>query len=399
MGGIAGRKRGKSPKAIALLSGGLDSTLAVKLMLDQGIEVEALNFVTPFCTCNRRGRCEAVHVAEVEVAEGSLYPGPPAILNAISEQGGGRNGVFEMIKEDIQTVFAKDPAAKTVWEVIFCYPGLHAIWLHRIAHFLWRHKLLFLARFLSHINRLLTGIEIHPGAKIGRRFFIDHGMGVVIGETAEIGDDVLMYQGVVLGGTSLEKKKRHPTIGDNVVIGAGAIVLGPITVGDGAKIGAGSVVIKPVPPGTTVVGVPAKLAGPKEPRPGVDLEHGKLPDPVLKAISELLDRQSKLEERMRELERAVPRLVPMVPAEEISEEKIRQALREVIDPEAGINVVDLGLIREIVLNGNKVEVRMVLTSPACPLAGYLIEQVRRKVKGLSGAEKVEVTLLDEPWGV
>jgi len=159
---------------------------------------------------------------------------------------------------------------------------------------------LLLSRFARHlaasdINRLLTGIEIHPRAKIGRRFFIDHGMGVVIGETAEIGDDVLMYQGVVLGGTSLEKTKRHPTIEDNVVIGTGATVLGPIIVGRGARIGAGSVVIKPVPPGATVVGVPARIAGPKEEeRPEVDLEHGKLPDPVLSAISESLDRQSRL---------------------------------------------------------------------------------------------------------
>ncbi|TET83745.1 MAG: serine O-acetyltransferase, partial [Desulfobacteraceae bacterium] len=130
------------------------------------------------------------------------------------------------MQEDIQTVFAKDPAAKSLSEVIFCYPGLHAIWVHRIAHFLWKHKLFFIARFISHINRFLVGIEIHPGANIGRRFFIDHGMGVVIGKTAEIGDDVLLYQGVVLGGTTLEKKKRHPTLGNNVVVGAGAILLG-----------------------------------------------------------------------------------------------------------------------------------------------------------------------------
>ncbi len=307
--------------------------------------------------------------------------------------------MFERIKEDIQTVFDKDPAAKTVWEVIFCYPGLHALWLHRIAHFLWERKLLFLARLLSHTNRFLTGIEIHPGAKIGGRFFIDHGSGVVIGETAEIGDDVLMYQGVVLGGTSLEKKKRHPTIGDNVVIGTGATVLGPITIGDNAKIGAGSVVIKPVPPGATVVGVPGRIAGPKEPaRPEVDLEHGKLPDPVLRAISEALEGQNKLEERVRALERALPR-----PAAEegkmapVTGEEIREALKEVIDPEVGISVVDLGLIREIAINGSKVEVRMVLTTPACPLVGYLVEQVRRKAERVEGVGKVEVTILDEPW--
>jgi serine O-acetyltransferase len=220
--------------------------------------------------------------------------------------------MFEMIKEDIQTVFAKDPAAKTTWEVVFCYPGLHAIWLHRIAHFLWRRRLLFLGRLLSHISRLLTGIEIHPGAKIGRRFFIDHGMGVVIGETTEIGDDVLMYQGVVLGGTSLEKIKRHPTIEDNVIIGAGATVLGPVIVGRGAKIGAGSVVVKPVSARATVVGVPARIAGSEEVEgPKVDLEHGKLPDPVLRAISESLERQSRLEERVRQLEMALAWIAPL----------------------------------------------------------------------------------------
>ncbi|MBI4656910.1 MAG: serine O-acetyltransferase [Elusimicrobia bacterium] len=160
--------------------------------------------------------------------------------------------------EDVRTVFLKDPAAKNILEVLFCYPGLHAMWLHRMAHFLWKLKLHFPARFLSHVNRFLTGIEIHPGAQIGRRFFIDHGMGIVIGETTEIGDDVLMYQGVVLGGTSLEKKKRHPTVGSGVVIGSGAIVLGAIRIGDRSRIGAGSVVLKEVPPDTTVFGIPAK---------------------------------------------------------------------------------------------------------------------------------------------
>lgn len=314
--------------------------------------------------------------------------------------------MFRLMREDVETVFAKDPAARTLGEVIFCYPGLHAIWLHRVAHWLWQHKLHFLGRLLSHVNRFLTGIEIHPGARIGRRFFIDHGSGVVIGETAEIGDDVLMYQGVVLGGTSLEKRKRHPTIGNNVVIGAGAILLGPITVGDEAKVGAGSVVIKPVPAGTTVVGVPGRIAGSKGSRPRVDLEHGKLSDPVLRAISEVLEGQSKLEEKVRTLERALPRLRPepvrgpaakegkMAP---ITEGEIRQALKEVIDPEVGISVVDLGLIKEIAINDSKVEVRMVLTTPACPLVGYLVEQVRRRVEGVEGIERVEVTILDEPW--
>ena len=160
--------------------------------------------------------------------------------------------------EDIKTVFAEDPAARSFLEVLTCYPGLHAVWLHRVSHRLWTLGLRLPARFLSQAGRALTGIEIHPGATIGRRFFIDHGMGVVIGETTEIGDDVLMYQGVVLGGTSLEKKKRHPTVGNGVVIGAGAIVLGAINIGDHARIGAGSVVLKDVPRDTTVFGVPAK---------------------------------------------------------------------------------------------------------------------------------------------
>jgi serine O-acetyltransferase len=210
--------------------------------------------------------------------------------------------MFKTLREDIQTVFAKDPAARSVAEVLLCYPGLHALWLHRLAHFLWQHKLKLLARLLSHLNRFLTGIEIHPGAKIGRRFFIDHGAGVVIGETCEIGDDVLMYQGVVLGGTTLEKKKRHPTIGNNVVIGTGAVALGPITIGDGARIGSGSVVIKSVPPGATVVGVPGKIVGDRR-KPITDLEHGKLPDPVAEAIRLVLKEQDKLEERLKRLER------------------------------------------------------------------------------------------------
>jgi serine O-acetyltransferase len=209
--------------------------------------------------------------------------------------------LFKTLKEDIQTIFAKDPAARSVLEVIFCYPGLHALWFHRLAHFLWQHKLRFLARFLSHINRFLTGIEIHPGAKIGRRFFIDHGAGVVIGETAEIGDDVLMYQGVVLGGTTLKKEKRHPTVGNNVVIGTGAVALGAITIGDGARIGSGSVVVKSVPPGTTVVGIPGRIAEDRK-KPLIDLEHGKLPDPIAEAIRLVLKEQKKLEKRLKKLE-------------------------------------------------------------------------------------------------
>ncbi|MGD2207094.1 MAG: serine O-acetyltransferase [Anaerolineae bacterium] len=306
------------------------------------------------------------------------------------------------MREDIETVFAKDPAAKTIWEVLVCYPGLHAIWLHRLAHALRRRNLLFLGRLVSHLNRWLTGVEIHPGAAIGRRFFVDHGMGVVIGETAEIGDDVLMYQGAVLGGTSLEKTKRHPTIGHNVVIGASATVLGPITVGDNARIGAGSVVINPVPAGATVVGVPGRMAGRQSTEFGAELEHGQLPDPVLRALSETLDRQGRLEERMHRLEqRLAHTTTPTEAAAPLSAstlpEDIREALKEVLDPEVGINVVDLGLIRQIAYNGQGVEVRMVLTSPTCPLAGYLVEQVRRKVRSVMNGEQVEVVLVDEAW--
>jgi serine O-acetyltransferase len=157
--------------------------------------------------------------------------------------------MFKTIREDIHSVLKEDPAARNTLEVIFCYPGLHALWFHRAAHFLWQHHLKFFARLLSTFNRFLTNIDIHPGARIGRRFFIDHGAGVVIGETSEIGDDVLLYAGVVLGGTSLDKKKRHPTIGNRVVIGSGAIVLGAITIEDDVKIGSGSVVVKSVPAG------------------------------------------------------------------------------------------------------------------------------------------------------
>jgi serine O-acetyltransferase len=209
-----------------------------------------------------------------------------------------------MIREDIQTVFAKDPAARSLPEVLLCYPGLHAIWLHRLAHFLWGRGLLLPARFISHINRFLTGIEVHPGARIGRRFFIDHGMGVVIGETTEIGDDVLMYKGVVLGGVSLEKGKRHPTIGHGVVIGSDAIVLGPIEVGDGARIGSGSVVVKPVPAGATIVGVPGRVISVNGERCTrmFDLHHERLPDPMAEALTQLCDRIEDLETRLQRVE-------------------------------------------------------------------------------------------------
>jgi serine O-acetyltransferase len=264
--------------------------------------------------------------------------------------------MLNRMKEDIQTVFAKDPAARTVWEILCCYPGLHATWFHRLAHALWTCGLRFLGRLVSHVGRALT--------------------------------------------------KRHPTIADHVVIGAGATILGPITVGDGARIGAGSVVIKPVPPGTTVVGVPGHIAGlASSTESETDLlEHGQLPDPVLRTLSEILERQSKLEEKLGRLEETLPRveLPQLVGANggsngPGSQAGICSALRDVIDPEVGVNVVDLGLIREIKRNGDGVEIRMVLTSPAHPMAGYLVEQVRRKARQMTDGKSVEVVLLDEAW--
>ena len=210
--------------------------------------------------------------------------------------------MFKRLKREIEVIFERDPAARSVWEIFLCYPGFHAILFHHLAHFLWIHKVPLLPQLISHLSRFLTGIEIHPGAKIGRRFFIDHGMGVVIGETAEIGDDVLMYQGVVLGGTSLEKKKRHPTIGNNVVIGAGAIVLGAVNIGDRARIGAGSVVITDIPPDATAVGVPGRIGLGFSGKEIQALEHGKLPDPIADAIRFVMKRQGQLEERIKKLE-------------------------------------------------------------------------------------------------
>ena len=209
--------------------------------------------------------------------------------------------ILQDMKEVVQTVFAKDPAAHTLPEVLTCYPGLHALWAHRISHWLWGREHRFTARGFSHLSRFLTGIEIHPGAKIGRRVFIDHGMGVVIGETTEIGDDVLIYKGVVLGGTSLEKKKRHPTIGNHVVLGTGTTVLGPVSIGDSVRIGAGSVVIDSVPPGSTVVGVPGRVVRDGM-RAETDLNHGTLPDPVVQAIQDLRKDMSKLGKRLDTIE-------------------------------------------------------------------------------------------------
>jgi serine O-acetyltransferase len=227
------------------------------------------------------------------------------------------------IREDIRNVFTRDPAARNVVEVVLCYPGLHAIWMHRFAHWLWTLHLRLPARLVSQWSRFLTNIEIHPGAGIGRRFFIDHGAGVVIGETAEIGDDVLMYQGTSLAGTSLAKGKRHPTLQNQVVIGAGAIILGSIIIGEGARIGAGSVVVKPVPAGATVVGVPGRVV--EEHREHIlDLEHGKLPDPVAEAIRVVLGEQAELEVRLEKLEVGYGLSVP---AGELRD-KIREIMQE-----------------------------------------------------------------------
>jgi len=209
--------------------------------------------------------------------------------------------MFRTIKEQVQTIFREDPAARSVLEILLCYPGFHAIVLHRLAHKLYRLGVPLLPRLISQFGRAVTGIEIHPGAKIGRRFFIDHGMGVVIGETTEIGDDVLLYQGVTLGGTGKEKGKRHPTIGNHVVIGAGAKVLGNIRIGDHVKIGAGSVVIHPVPDHSTVVGIPGRVVRIAGVSVNDELEHGRLPDPEGQAIEELTRRLEQLEAQVRAL--------------------------------------------------------------------------------------------------
>lgn len=211
--------------------------------------------------------------------------------------------MLERLTEDIRTIRDRDPAAKNMVEVLLCYPGLHAIWFHRIAHALYCWEWFTTARLVSHFSRWFTGVEIHPGAKIGRRIFIDHGMGVVIGETTEIGDDCLIYKGVVLGGTTLEKKKRHPTLGNRVIIGSNSTVLGAIVIGDGARIGSGSVVVKSVPPGATVVGVPGRIVESLTPeKEDLDFEHGNLPDPFSDIMKMLLQLHKKLDERVKRLE-------------------------------------------------------------------------------------------------
>ncbi len=208
--------------------------------------------------------------------------------------------MFERIREDVEMVQMRDPAARSTLEILLCYPGLFAVWFHRLSQWFWNHNLLFLGRFISALARFFTGIEIHPGATLGRRVFIDHGMGVVIGETAIVGNDVLIYQGVVLGGTSLEKKKRHPTIKDGVVIGSGAKVIGNIIIGTCSKIGAGSVVLRSIPPGSTCVGIPGRVVQ-EERKCAIDLDHGELPDPVAEVINLLLKRQDEMEAQIKEL--------------------------------------------------------------------------------------------------
>ncbi|WP_317704277.1 serine O-acetyltransferase [Methylomarinovum caldicuralii] len=235
------------------------------------------------------------------------------------------------MREDVACVFERDPAARSVWEVVTAYPGVHAVWFHRLSHCLWRHGWYWLARFLSHVSRFLTGIEIHPGAEIGRRFFIDHGMGVVIGETAVIGDDCTLYHGVTLGGTSWQKGKRHPTLGNGVVVGAGAKILGPIHVGDNARIGSNSVVLKDVPAGATVVGIPAhvvtKASAERKAAIARRLEFDAyglspdMPDPVAHAINRMLEHIQALDHQVEELRTTLkeagipPQEVPFPPLE------------------------------------------------------------------------------------
>jgi serine O-acetyltransferase len=211
--------------------------------------------------------------------------------------------LFSAMKEDIKVVFEKDPAARSSLEVILTYSGLHAVWAHRLAHKFFKRNLLFLARVISQISRFFTGIEIHPGAQIGRRFFIDHGMGVVIGETCIIGNDVTIYQGVTLGGTGKEKGKRHPTLEDHVLVATGAKVLGNITIGKNSKVGAGSVVLQNVPPNATVVGIPGKVVIKDGIKVGCELDHRDLPDPVADKFREMQLEMKKLCEELERMKR------------------------------------------------------------------------------------------------
>lgn len=234
--------------------------------------------------------------------------------------------MLETYRQDIEAVRDRDPAARNTLEIILAYPGLHALWMHRLAHFFWNMDVPVLPRLISHVNRLLTGIEIHPGAKFGKGVFIDHGMGVVIGETSEIGDYVTLYQGVTLGGTGKEKGKRHPTVGRNVVIAAGAKVLGPITIGDDSKVGAGAVVIRDVPPHCTVVGIPGRVVI-QEGEPVVDLHHEAIPDPVMDQIEAVENLVKRLEDRLVKTQLEL----------EITEDKLRRAEEELHQVEESIS--------------------------------------------------------------
>ncbi len=214
--------------------------------------------------------------------------------------------MFHQMRRDIRAVLERDPAARSALEVVFCYPGVHAIWIYRPAHWLWRHGWFVTARLLSHLGRFLTGIEIHPAAKLGPGLFIDHGMGVVIGETAEVGENVTLLHGVTLGGTSLRKEKRHPTLADNVVVGAGAGIFGAFTIGSGSRIGAGSVVVREVPPNSVVVGVPGRVTSRHGQRVGgdIDLNQVDLPDPLTRTLEQLVDRIHVLEAEIERLKKA-----------------------------------------------------------------------------------------------
>lgn len=230
--------------------------------------------------------------------------------------------MFSRFREDISSVFDRDPAARTMWEVMTCYPGFHALVLHRVSHGLWGMGLKWLARFLSHLGRWFTGIEIHPGATIGRRFFIDHGMGVVIGETSEIGDDCSIYHGVTLGGTTWQKGKRHPTLGNGVIIGAGAKILGPIIIGAGSRIGSNAVVVKDVPAGATVVGVPGHIVSRDKPDETLNKDAQRqamakkigfdaygtasdMPDPIQNALDTMLDHMHKVDQELEALKKKI----------------------------------------------------------------------------------------------
>lgn len=250
--------------------------------------------------------------------------------------------MFSRIKEDIKSVFDRDPAARTTFEVLTNYPGMHAIWIHRLSHKLWRHNWKLLARLLSTFSRWLTGVEIHPGATLGRRFFIDHGMGIVIGETAEIGNDVTLYHGVTLGGVSWNGGKRHPTLEDNVVIGAGAQVLGPITIGKGGKVGSNSVVVKDVPANATAVGIPGRIVNSKQEKTDEDKRaevaqkygfdayavSADNPDPVAKAIGRLLDHMHLMDDKVTTLCKEVNQLGGEVCQEALPELRVGEFVED-----------------------------------------------------------------------